>query len=214
MSSRTLILALGTVLLCLFVSAQANATNITLFTSRAAFVAASTNLQNINFEGIAPPNSVTPQLPSLTLLGVTFSNNPNTVSVVDPGFFAPLFDFGSGASLSGITGFTLDLPAGTTAIGADIMTALGAGPFEVVFATGETFSVLPGNATARAFVGFISDTAITSLRFTRSQGIPFMDNVAFGQAVAPVPEPTSMLLLGTGLAAISLRRRLRRNRRP
>ncbi len=87
MSSRAVLLALFTFVGSLVLSVPARAANITLFTNRAAFVAAASTLQNIDFEGIAPPNSVSPGLASLTLLGVTFSDSPNNIFVVDSGFF-------------------------------------------------------------------------------------------------------------------------------
>lgn len=213
MFSRKVVLTVLILLVGLVVVVPANAANVTLFTNRAAFIVASTNLQNITFEGIAPANSVSPPTASLTLLGVTFSDSPNSIFVVDSGFFAPTFDFGSGASLSGGVGITAVLPAGITAVGSDIMTAVGNGPFVIVLSTGESFTVPTGSAPNRAFAGFTSDVAISSIRFNRTIGNPLLDNFVFGQAVAAaVPEPTTLGLLGWGLAAVALKLRKRRAR--
>jgi PEP-CTERM motif len=215
MFSRKVVLTVLIVFVGLFAVVPAHAANVTLFTNRAAFIAASTNLQNIDFEGIAPDNGVLPGLTSLTLLGVTFSDSPNTISVVDDGFFSPLFNFGSGASLSGGVNIRADLPPGITAVGSDVMTALGNGPLTIVLSTGETFTVPTGSAPNRLFAGFTSDQAISFILFNRTTALPLLDNFVFGQAVsgpAPVPEPTTLGLLASGVAAVVLK--LRKRRRP
>jgi hypothetical protein len=197
-------------LITLFSAVSARAGTVTLFTDRNVFLGAATNLQNITFEGIAPPNSVTPPLASLTLLGVTFSDSPQDIFVVDAGFFAPTFQFGSGASLSGGVGMTVQLPSGITAVGSDIMTALTTGPFQIVLSTGETFTVTPGTNGVRNFAGLISDVPISSLRFNRTAGIPLFDNFVFGQGVpAPVSEPATITLMAAGFGAVLLKRRRR-----
>ena len=213
MFSRKVVLTVLILLVGLLAAVPARAANITLFTNRAAFIAASTNLQNIDFEGIAPENSVSPQLASLTLLGVTFSDIPRTISVVDDGFFQPLFDFGSGASLSGGLNIRADLPPGITAVGSDVMSALGNGPMVIVLSTGESFTVPTGAAPNRLFAGFTSDEAISFILFNRTTALPLLDNFVFGQAVAgaAVPEPTTLALLVSGLAGAALK--LRRSRK-
>lgn len=213
MIPRKNVLTLWIFLVILVASVHAHAATVTLFTDRAAFIAASTNLQNITFEGIAPMNSVSSPLASLTLLGVTFSDSPNNVFVVDAGFFAPTFNFGSGASLSGGFGVTAVLPPGITAVGSDIMTALVNGPFQIVLSTGETFLVPTGSNGVRNFAGFISDAEISSIRFNRTIGSPLFDNFVFGQAAAAIPEPTTILLLSTGIATLTLRERKKKKNR-
>jgi PEP-CTERM motif len=215
MFSRKVVLAVFIFLVGLVAVVPTHAANITLFTDRDAFIAASTNLQNIDFEGIAPENSVTPPLSSLSLLGVTFSDAPNSIFVLDDGFFTPLFDFGSGASLSGGINIMAMLPAGITAVGSDVMSALGNGPFVIVLSTGESFTVPTGSAPNRLFAGFTSDEAISFILFNRTTALPLLDNFVFGQAVAgstPVPEPTTLALVASGLAAVALKLRKRSKR--
>jgi hypothetical protein len=216
---RKLLFALAACAAVAVVSTPARADTV-VFTTRALFNAAATGLTTIDFEGIAPDNSVANFATPLTLQGATFSGSPTgMVSVVDDGFFAPLFQFNSGAVLSGFSFVEVTLPAGITAIGTDLMSTNPDGrPFQVVLANGETFVVNTPLRPGRGFFGITTDVAIASIRFTtiasqtQPGGIPLIDNFSFGQraGAAAVPEPATILLLGTGLAGIATRARRRR----
>ena len=100
---RKLLFTLAAFAALAFASAPARADTV-VYTTRTLFNVAATNLTTIDFEGIAPTNSVANFSSPLTLSGVTFSgSNTGMVSVVDSGFFAPLFQFNSGAVLSGFS---------------------------------------------------------------------------------------------------------------
>lgn len=215
---RKLLFTLAAFAAVVFFSTPARADTI-VFTSRAAFNAATMGLTTIDFEGIASTNSVANFSSPLTIAGATFSGSPTgQVSVVDSGFFAPLFQFNSGAVLSGFAFVDVTLPAGTTAIGTDLMSTNPTGlPFQVTLSNGETFLVNTPLRPDRGFFGITSDVAITSIRFVtvpgpnQSSGIPLIDNFSYGQAApAAVPEPATMALLGTGLLGIAVRARGRR----
>ena len=215
---RKLLFMLAAFAAVAFVSTPARADSI-VFTTRAAFNAAATGLTTIDFEGIAPHNSVANFASPLTLQGATFSGSPTgSVSVVDSGFFDPLFQFQSGAVLSGFAFVEVTLPAGVTAIGTDLMSTNPDGlPFQVLLSNGESFVVNTPFRPQRGFFGITTDVAITSIRFTtmpapnQSAGIPLLDNFSFGQRQgANVPEPATLALLGTGLVGVATRVRGRR----
>ena len=216
---RNLLFTLAAFAAVTFASTPARADTV-VFTTRSLFNAAATGLTTITFEGIAPTNSVANFPSPLTLQGVTFSGSPTgAVSVVDSGFFSPLFQFNSGAVLSGFAFIQVTLPAGITAIGTDLMSTNPSGqPFQVLLSNGETFVVNTPDRPGRGFFGITTDVAIASIRFTtmpgpnQPAGIPLLDNFTFGQrqGAATVPEPATIVLLGTGLAGIAARARGRR----
>jgi hypothetical protein len=108
------------------------------------------------------------------------------------------------------------LPGGTTAVGTNLWAQQ---PFISVVdvtvnaadATSQTFMVNTVNRPTASFIGFTSDVAVTSLLFRTVQGQTglVVDNFSVGQSlsteppVPQVPEPTTALLLGTGLAGIA-----------
>lgn len=172
---RTLAL-LGTLGATLLLAETAAATT-TLYTNRAAFLAANTTpTTNVDFEGIAPPGNKT-NVDGQTIGGVTFFDWWGYTSVIDPGYYAPYYDWNSGQSL--ITYYYGDPifaapPAGTRAIGADLGAVeyyTGATPqtMDVVLTLADSSQVFYTFTTqARpnlSFVGFIADQDIVDISF-------------------------------------------------
>jgi hypothetical protein len=144
-------------------------------------------------------------------------------------------DWGSGAYLDGPgffsaaanAGITVTLPSNTFAIATNIM-ASGQNPgtgqpesdaenFQIVLSTGPTVYTVASLAgySNMAFVGFTSDTAITSITFSpQSTDHMDLDNFEFGQLAttesSATPEAGTSLLCGSGL--LLLVRFLRRRR--
>jgi hypothetical protein len=76
----------------------------------------------------------------------------------------------------------------------------------------ESFSAVVGNASSSDFYGFEGIT-FDQIQVVGTQDYSLIDNLQLGAGASapPVPEPASLLLLGTGLAGSFLRRRRQRD---
>ena len=198
------------------------------YTDVTIFNAATTGLNSITFEGLAPANGFMffNSPPGLTTSGVNFqaTAGTNNLFVLDPGFDSPNFFLPSGQYLQNNnfnpgSGILVTLPAGITALGADVsgqfppnsnfdltVTLTGGGVFPFPF-------VVPARP-GLSFVGFTSDVPILTAQFTADDGNAVsLDNFRFGAAAAAVvPEPASVVLIGTGVVSFAARRRRQRRR--
>ena len=206
-------------------TATTQAASVT-FTDRSTFNAASTELATIDFNGIASAGGFAALNSPTTLytssgIGVTFTVNPGTsLHVFDNGFTNVGYGPGGylGVGLINLPEVILDLTFSTpiTAAGLDIMSS---GSFANATATLANGDVLPFSVVGfmPRFFGFMTTTPIVSLTLRTPLGGGFLiDNFTFGQAVGqanPVPEPTTMLLLSTGLAGVAAKVRRRRGER-
>lgn len=83
-------------------------------------------------------------------------------------------------------------------------------PITVTLGGGSPVTFTPTSASAGSFIGFTSDSAITSLSFSAAN-VPFeslyaaVDNLTVG--VVAVPEPPAALMAALGLAALAWARR-------
>lgn len=203
----SLVLLLWILLSC----SPARAGELVLFTSRTAWAAASNGLSIVSFDGFASPGGfIAFDTPSgLTASGVTFvgasPSNPTLpfyLRIVDPAYFPPFYDWGSGAVLHGPpipqgpqgeggpgSHITVSLPGGMTSVGTDIMSFLQyASPFDIVVRTASRSAVYTVNSfsyPARAFVGFTSQEPIISVEFYATAGFPVLDSCGFGHAELP-----------------------------
>jgi hypothetical protein len=208
--------------LALFVGTNSAQAAITQFSDLSSFQAGTSGLTTIDFEGLAPAGGFSYYDPNLTVSGVSFTDSNVSAYVVDSAFQPSNYNWGSGAVLLGSKDglpngtITAALPSGVTAIGSDIMSFDSyASPFSITLSTGETFTVGSLNYPDRKFVGFTSDTAISSISFQATNGYTLLDNFRFGTAgAAPaptaVPEPFTMI--GTfvgGTAAMRMRKKLK-----
>ena len=139
--------------------------------------------------------------PGLVVLGANFATVGNTSRVLGPNTFADTFNL---TFLS------------ANAVGFDVFAGLG--PGNVMIQVFDSSSLLVGTFTVLAptggtFFGVISTTGISRINIASQAASAgeLVDNVAFG-VTNPVPEPASILLLGSGLTGLVTALRKRRGR--
>jgi hypothetical protein len=100
----------------------------------------------------------------------------------------------------------------TFAVGFDVYLN-GLGPASASFFNGaDLLGVIdfPSDASDQRFAGILSDVQVTSFRWTSTLGAQLntgIDNVIFGRPeTTEVPEPATLMLVGSGLAAVARRR--------
>jgi hypothetical protein len=204
--------------------------NVTLFSDRPSWQNTSSGLNTIGFEGLAAAGGFVlyDNAAGLTADGVNFTgltpitglNGPALyyLRVVDPAFFPPFYDWGSGTVLHGPpipvgpqgeggpnSRIHVTLPSGVTSVGTDFMSFLQyASPFTIVASTVRGSIKFHANSSqypTRGFVGLMSDSPIISLDYYALNGFPVLDNFSFGNAVAPPVCPYSLSPTGTSFEA-------------
>jgi hypothetical protein len=179
---------------------------VVTYNDRAAFAAASTGLQTIDFEGYAPVNSwaVAGSGPlagySAVFSEVTFTSQDTRLFVFDPGWtgFGLDHSFNTGQYLINNGSFSalgIALPSGITAFGADFASFYGSAPLATVtLAGGSSYTLSAPVRPNSTFFGFTSDEPIASVTYSDNYSgghFEITDNVSFG--IAAVPEPSGCL---------------------
>ncbi|KJS03211.1 MAG: hypothetical protein VR65_03050 [Desulfobulbaceae bacterium BRH_c16a] len=215
---RIQILGVTMVIICLGCTSNAGAGSV-MYTDQAAWqnevLNSGYDVTNIGFE-----NTVSPDFYTVTAGDVVFSSYDLPLIVDD--FYGipynsgkvlyPFFNQAIQVALPGsVYAFGFDL--GEIFLGPDfidVVPTLG----NVALSTGEIFAgPYEGNTFPTfAFFGFCSDIPITFFSMHPHALVePIIDNFRYAQAAVPTPEPSSLLLLGSGL--FGLASYLRRNRR-
>jgi hypothetical protein len=207
------------------------------FTTQSSFTAATSGVTTVTFTGPGPnssnsfSNSTGYVSNGADFIGYDNASGPSGYDLKNTD---NLPDWASGAYLDGPgsfgssanAGITVSLPANTFAVGTNFMSSghdgIGqpdseAQSYQVLLSTGPTVYTITSLAgfTNMAFVGFTSDTAITSITFSPQSGNRTdLDNFQFGQVAGSsdpsgVPETRTALLCGGGLLMMAhfLRRR-------
>src|ERR1700730_3243609 len=117
------------------------------------------------------------------------------------------------SSAEGVPSEVVCLLSGATAFGFTYCdNPASALPFTVTLSTGDSFALTTplNNGVDTGFVGFVSDTPITSVTFADNGSAFDVINFSESAPATSVPEPGTLALMATGLLGMALLGRRRR----
>jgi hypothetical protein len=214
--TRSLFAGLIATIVLALLAVPASAT-VLVQNTQAEWLALTSNVFTIDFEGLATP-SVNPTYNTaagLTLNGVTFVGDQ-----LDGTYYLQAFDSAMGGAYNwasgdyilgsgwGVKYIQITLPANVMGVAADVMTNASGHDVTVTLPTGGPYTVHTFANPTHAFIGFTSDTPIDWIRFSASGAYTVIDNFSFDALTTP--EPDTLILAGLGLAGLWLAKRLRR----
>jgi len=190
-----------------------------IYTSEAAYAAATSGLTTVDFNGIAAPGGFVGYGGGpLSLSGVTFSTPSGSMFVIDPAYYGSSYAGGgflnSDYSSTGVNTVNATLPSAATAVGLNFG-GLFSGPvtFAFTLSDGSAFSYsTPHSITGDSSLGFFGVTSpvpITSIAISMPDSPSYnaIDNFSFGTAVPDGGSALALMGVGVGLVGFAARRR-------
>jgi hypothetical protein len=172
-------LVLSTSLLVTPVSAT-----VTMYTNEAAFRAATTGLQTIDLNNVAPYGAYVLFGKSVVFSGTLFSSY-FPIYVVDPANAPILFNYGTGGVMTAQHDLTMSFSSNPTAVATYVNTRLyKKDTLYINLSTGDSYTLATNGGASNGFqfVGFVSDSGpINSVSMTTNiKNYLVVDNVLYG----------------------------------